>query len=464
MMSYQTLPAKLYEKVSPEPVSAPAMVIFNHALVQELDLQERSIDEWVRILSGNQPYPGQTPFSMAYAGHQYGRFTMLGDGRAHVIAEITKNQQTYDLQLKGSGNTPFSRGGDGRAVLGPMLREYIISEAMHALQVSTTRSIGVVSTGEVVYRDTPLPGGVLGRVAESHIRVGTFQYAAISGEEGLLQQLADYSIQRHYPELENRNDKYRTFLQAVIERQAKLIAKWMSIGFVHGVMNTDNMAISGQTIDYGPCAFIDTYKPDAVFSSIDRNGRYAYNQQPNIALWNLTRFAETLLSLLDKNSDVAIKKAEEDLASFSTIYINEYYYLMGQKLGFANLDVQHRVVVDRLLDIMHVEQLDYTACFTALTNKKDPSTSSDYLEWLELYQSLIGKQSGDPLVLMRQVNPIVIPRNQVVQEALDRAEGGDTDLFMSILHDVQHPFVTPSEIRLLERSESNEPFITYCGT
>lgn len=464
MMSYQTLPAKLYEKVSPEPVSAPAMVIFNHALVQELDLQERSIDEWVRILSGNQPYPGQTPFSMAYAGHQYGRFTMLGDGRAHVIAEITKNQQTYDLQLKGSGNTPFSRGGDGRAVLGPMLREYIISEAMHALQVSTTRSIGVVSTGEVVYRDTPLPGGVLGRVAESHIRVGTFQYAAISGEEGLLQQLADYSIQRHYPELENRNDKYRTFLQAVIERQAKLIAKWMSIGFVHGVMNTDNMAISGQTIDYGPCAFIDTYKPDAVFSSIDRNGRYAYNQQPNIALWNLTRFAETLLSLLDKNSDVAIKKAEEDLASFSTIYINEYYYLMGQKLGFANLDVQHRVVVDRLLDIMHLEQLDYTTCFTALTNKKDPSTSSDYLEWLELYQSLIGKQSGDPLVLMRQVNPIVIPRNQVVQEALDRAEGGDTDLFMSILHDVQHPFVTPSEIRLLERSESNEPFITYCGT
>jgi uncharacterized protein YdiU (UPF0061 family) len=335
---------------------------------------------------------------------------------------------------------------------------------MHALQVPTTRSIGVVSTGEVVYRDTPLPGGVLGRVAESHIRVGTFQYAAISGEEGLLQQLADYSIQRHYPELENSNDKYRTFLQAVIERQAKLIAKWMSIGFVHGVMNTDNMAISGQTIDYGPCAFIDTYKPDAVFSSIDRNGRYAYNQQPNIALWNLTRFAETLLSLLDKNSDVAIKKAEEDLASFSTIYINEYYYLMGQKLGFANLDVQHRVVVDRLLDIMHVEQLDYTACFTALTNKKDPSTSSDYLEWLELYQSLIGKQSGDPLVLMRQVNPIVIPRNQVVQEALDRAEGGDTDLFMSILHDVQHPFVTPSEIRLLERSESNEPFITYCGT
>jgi serine/tyrosine/threonine adenylyltransferase len=464
MISYQTLPAKLYAKVSPEPVSAPAMVIFNHALVQELELQKRPIEEWVGILSGNQPYPGQTPFSMAYAGHQYGRFTMLGDGRAHVIAEITKDQQLFDLQLKGSGSTPFSRGGDGRAVLGPMLREYLISEAMHALAVPTTRSLGVVSTGENVYRDTPLPGGVLGRVADSHIRVGTFQYAAVSGEEGLLKQLADYSIQRHYPALEDEDDKYRRFLQAVIERQAKLIAKWMSIGFVHGVMNTDNMAISGQTIDYGPCAFIDTYKPDAVFSSIDRNGRYAYNQQPNIALWNLTRFAETLLSLLDANSDMAIKKAEEDLASFSTIYINEYYYLMGQKLGFYNLDAQHRVVVDRLLDLMHQEQWDYTTTFTSLTNSKDPSSSTDYLEWMELYRHLISKEPKNSNELMKQVNPVVIPRNQIVQEALDCAEGGDMDLFMSILHDLQHPFETPREIRLLERSESNEPFITYCGT
>ena len=463
-MSYQTLPHTLFAKVSPEPVSSPSMVVFNHALAQELELQELTIQDWVAILSGNQPYPGQSPFSMAYAGHQYGRFTMLGDGRAHVVAELVTEQKMYDLQLKGSGSTPFSRGGDGRAVLGPMLREYVISEAMYALGVPTTRSLGVVATGEIVYRETPLPGGILGRLAESHIRVGTFQYAVISGEEGLVQQLADYSISRHYPELQNKTDKYRRFLQAVIERQAKLIAKWMSIGFVHGVMNTDNMAISGQTIDYGPCAFIDTYKPEIVFSSIDRGGRYAYNQQPNIALWNLTRFAETLISLIDKNSDIAITKAEEDLASFSTIYLDEYYYLMGQKLGFSNLELNHRIVIDRLLDIMHQEQLDYTQTFTSLSNETDPSSSGDYKEWFELYQQLINKDKADPTSLMKKVNPTVIPRNHVVQEALDLAEAGNMDLFNTVLIDVQRPYEAPIETRLRERSDSNEPFITYCGT
>ena len=464
-MSYQSISAKLFASVSPVPVAAPMMVVFNQDVVDTFGLPNYSMDEWTAILSGNTSYPNQTPFAMAYAGHQFGRFTMLGDGRAHVVAEIEQHQSIIDLQLKGSGITPFSRGGDGRAVLGPMLREYIISEAMHALGVATTRSLGVVSTGEVVYRDTPLPGAILGRIADSHIRVGTFQYAVISGEEGLLQGLADYTIDRHYPELQDETDKYRRFLQSVIARQAKLIAKWMSIGFVHGVMNTDNMALSGQTIDYGPCAFLDVYQPDAVFSSIDRSGRYAYNQQPNIGLWNLTRFAETLISLLDDNSEIAIQKAEEDLALFSQIYMDEYYRLMGQKIGIMNLEKKDRIVVDRLLEIMATEQLNFTDSFSTLTKQQALSTSEDYVEWVELWQRVVKSQKDvDFITLMKQVNPIVIPRNHILQEALDAAEAGGLDLFLRILEDVRHPFNEPTEPRLTERRKKDEPFITYCGT
>lgn len=440
------------------------MVVFNHGIREALGLPNLSEQEWLKIISGNEPFENQQPFAMAYAGHQYGRFTMLGDGRAHVIAEFEANNQRYDLQLKGSGTTPFSRGGDGRAVLGPMLREYLISEAMHALGIPTTRSIGVVSTGEVVYRETPLPGGILGRIAKSYIRVGTFQYSVITEEQGLTKTLADYTITRHYPHVMQDEQPYRRFLQEVIERQAILVAKWMSVGFVHGVMNTDNMAISGETIDYGPCAFLDTYQPSIRFSSIDRGGRYAYNQQANIALWNLTRFAETLLSLLDENQEKAIQLAEEDLASFSTIYINEYYRLMGQKIGIESLRETERVVVDRLLEIMEQEGLDFTTTFVRLTNLESPSESDDSKEWVELWKRVLSNEVRDPKSLMKQVNPMVIPRNHIVQEALDLAEEGNYELFFTLLDDVQHPYREPKEARLLERTDKDEPFITYCGT
>lgn len=463
-MKYSSLSPKLVAQVSPSPVSTPAMVVFNHELRDALDLPNLSEQEWLKILSGNEPFENQVPFAMAYAGHQYGRFTMLGDGRAHVIAEFEASNQRFDLQLKGSGTTPFSRGGDGRAVLGPMLREYLISEAMHALGIPTTRSLGVVSTGEVVYRETPLPGGILGRIAKSHIRVGTFQYSVITEEKGLTKTLADYAIARHYPHVLQDEQAYRRFLQEVIERQARLIAKWMSVGFVHGVMNTDNMAISGETIDYGPCAFLDTYQPSIRFSSIDRGGRYAYNQQANIALWNLTRFAETLISLLDENQEKAIQLAEEDLASFSTIYINEYYRLMGQKIGIESLRETERVVVDRLLEIMEHERLDFTGTFIRLTNLEAPSESSDSREWVELWKHVLSNEVRDPVSLMKQVNPMVIPRNHIVQEALDMAEAGSYELFFTVLDDVQHPYREPKETRLLERTDHDEPFITYCGT
>jgi serine/tyrosine/threonine adenylyltransferase len=463
-MTYRTISPKLFAEVSPVPVSSPSMVIFNHDLVTQLSLPIFTQDQWTLILSGNMQYENQSAIAMAYAGHQFGRFTMLGDGRAHLVAELQVKDKLIDLHLKGSGTTPFSRGGDGRAVLGPMLREYLISEAMAALGVPTTRSLGVVSTGEVVYRETPLPGAIVGRIADSHIRVGTFQYAAISGEEGLLQTLADYTIARHYPDLVNIEEKYREFLRAVIRKQALLIAKWMSIGFVHGVMNTDNMALSGQTIDYGPCAFIDTYQPSIVFSSIDRGGRYAYNQQPNIGLWNLTRFAETLISLLAENSEIAIKMAEEDLASFSTIYIDEYYFLMGQKLGISQLELKDRIVVDRLLEIMALEKLDYTNTFQALTRGDSPSQSSEYIEWFELWQRIINNHPHEYRSLMKDVNPVVIPRNHLVQEALDLAEGGNMELYNRILSDLKSPFTAPKETRLLQGGISDEPFVTYCGT
>jgi len=464
-MSYRTISPKLFAEASPIPVTSPAMVIFNHELLDQLDLPTLTMDEWTSILSGNKPFPQQKAIAMAYAGHQFGRFTMLGDGRAHLIAELQQEDKLIDLHLKGSGITPFSRGGDGRAVLGPMLREYLISEAMAALGIPTTRSLGVVSTGEVVYRDTPLPGAIVGRIADSHIRVGTFQYAAISGEERLLQSLADYTIERHYPFLINNTGKYREFLRTVIRRQAMLIAKWMSIGFVHGVMNTDNMAISGQTIDYGPCAFIDKYQPSIVYSSIDRGGRYAYNQQPNIGLWNLTRFAETLISLIDENSDKAIQMAEEDLALFSTIYIEEYYQLMGKKLGIEQLDKKDHVVVDRLLEIMAFETLDYTNTFQALTRGDTPSQSNDFAEWFDLWQQIIVRQNHrEYRSLMKEFNPVVIPRNHLVQQALDLAESGKFDLFYKILADVKSPFTQPKETGLLQGGGTNEPFVTYCGT
>ncbi|NQD67485.1 YdiU family protein, partial [Bacillus haikouensis] len=315
--SYNRLPEAFYTNLELNPVEAPELVILNGQLAEKLGLERSALqrEEGIRVLAGNEVPEGGSPLAQAYAGHQFGHFNMLGDGRAILLGEqITPSKERYDIQLKGSGRTPYSRGGDGRAALGPMLREYIISDAMHALGIPTTRSLAVVTTGEVIIRETTLPGAVLTRTASSHLRVGTFQYAARFGSVEDLRALADYAIERHYPDALQAGNRYLFLLEEVIKRQAALVAKWQLAGFIHGVMNTDNMTISGETIDYGPCAFMDTFDPETVFSSIDTGGRYAYGNQPPIAGWNLARFAETLLPLLHKDEETSLKLAQEAIS------------------------------------------------------------------------------------------------------------------------------------------------------
>ena len=371
--SYARLPKTFFTLQNPTPVISPKLVIFNESLATSLGLNGGVLqrEDGIGILAGNIVPQGATPLAQAYAGHQFGHFNMLGDGRAVLLGEqINPKGERVDIQLKGSGRTPYSRGGDGRAALGPMLREYIISEAMHALGIPTSRSLAVVSTGESVIRETNLPGAILTRVAASHIRVGTFQYAATWGKDGELQALADYTIKRHFPEVKEDENRYVALLKEVIKRQAELIAKWQLVGFIHGVMNTDNMAISGESIDFGPCAFMDTYDPETVFSSIDRNGRYAYGNQPYMAGWNLARFAESLLSLLHEKQEQAIKIAEDAISNFYELY--QTYWLAGMraKLGIFNEEAEDQSLAEELLKIMQQYRADYTNTFRALTFKK----------------------------------------------------------------------------------------------
>ena len=336
--TYTELPQVLFSNTSPTPVTQPEVVLFNDKLAEEIGLNLSDMSKEVRadLFAGNFVPEGTEPFAQAYAGHQFGNFTMLGDGRAIVLGEhLTPSGQRLDLQLKGSGRTPYSRGGDGRAALGPMLREYIISEAMHALGIPTTRSLAVVTTGEKVYRETELPGAILTRIAGSHIRVGTFEFTSLQEDKQVTQALLDYLIDRHFPEIKEKENQPFALLEAVIHQQAELITHWMRVGFIHGVMNTDNMALSGETIDYGPCAFMDTFAPDTVFSSIDHKGRYAYANQPYIAQWNLARLAESLLPLMDGKKEEIIASAEDLLNSFEQIYKSKWLSMMGSKLGFA---------------------------------------------------------------------------------------------------------------------------------
>ncbi|QGT99466.1 UPF0061 protein YdiU [Candidatus Syntrophocurvum alkaliphilum] len=475
--SYACLPQSLFTIINPIPVRSPELIILNKTLATSLGLNVEALqtNDGVAVFAGNLIPDGALPLAQAYAGHQFGHFTMLGDGRALLLGEqITPHGERFDIQLKGSGRTPYSRGGDGRAVLGPMIREFIISEAMHALGIPTNRSLAVVTTGEHVIRETQQPGAILTRVAASHLRVGTFQYISHWGTFEDLKILADYTLQRHFPEAKTVDDPYLFLLQEVIKRQAMLIAKWQLVGFIHGVMNTDNMTISGETIDYGPCAFMNAYDPATVFSFIDKHGRYAYGNQPNIAAWNLARFAETLLPLLHDNQEQAIKIAQDALSIFPKLYHSDWLSGMGAKLGLFNEEEHDESLIEELLIMMEKYSADYTNTFLALTfdNLEDTDLfgTTEFTNWYELWQSRLDRQQEtktDSHQLMRNSNPAIIPRNHRVEEAIEAAEkDGDYSVMERFLEVLLKPYAhSPKQADYSSLPEpSNRPYRTFCGT
>ncbi|WP_434088019.1 protein adenylyltransferase SelO [Cytobacillus solani] len=475
--SYARLPNSFYSSMSPNPVHEPKLVILNGSLAASLglDLQELQSEENVSVFAGNQFPKSASPLAQAYAGHQFGHFTMLGDGRAILIGEqITPNGERYDIQLKGSGRTPYSRGGDGRAALAPMLREYIISEAMYGLGIPTTRSLAVVTTGESIIRETYLPGAILTRVAASHIRVGTFQYASKLSTEENLKILADYTIDRHFSEIDSSDKRYLSLLKEVINRQAKLVAKWQLVGFIHGVMNTDNMSICGETIDYGPCAFMDTYNPATVFSSIDTRGRYAYGNQPYIASWNLARLAETLLPLLHENEEKALEMAQDAIGQFTELYQANWLAGMRAKLGIFNTEEQDEDLVKDLLKMMEIYQADFTNTFRSLTFDRHEDLvlfgKDEFSQWVELWKARLQRQQESiesSKQLMRDSNPAVIPRNHRVEEALDAAvDEGDYSVMERLLEVLSKPYAhTEKQAEYCTQPlPSDRPYRTFCGT
>jgi len=475
--SYAHLPKSFFTSLNPTAVRRPELIILNHPLATSLGLNVQVLQslQGVAVLAGNQVPEGALPLAQAYAGHQFGHFTMLGDGRALLLGEqITPLGERFDIQLKGSGKTPYSRGGDGRAALGPMLREYIISEAMHALGIATTRSLAVVTTGEAVIRETDQPGAILTRVAASHLRVGTFQYISEWGSIEDLQVLADYTLQRHFPGFDNAENPYLFLLQEVIKRQAELIAQWQLVGFIHGVMNTDNMTLSGETIDYGPCAFMDTYDPATVFSSIDIHGRYAYGNQLPIAEWNLARFAETLLPLLHVNQPQAVKLAQDALSDFSELYQRNWLAGMRSKLGIINQETEDKTLIEGLLNMMQHYSADYTNTFLGLTfdtcEGKDLFSSQEFARWHELWQARLGRQQdlkASSHQLMRNSNPALIPRNHQVEAALEAAvKQGDYSMMERLLDLLATPYAHSAEQADYATlpTPSNQPYRTFCGT
>ncbi|MCL2391918.1 MAG: YdiU family protein, partial [Oscillospiraceae bacterium] len=450
---------------------APQMVLFNQELAETLGLNSNLLQTASGLFSGTLLPDGARPIAQAYAGYQFGHFSVLGDGRAVLLGEhITSDGHRFDIQLKGSGRTPYSRRGDGLAALSPMLREYIISEAMFHLGIPTTRSLAVTLTGQDVIRETVLPGAVLTRVASSHIRVGTFNYVSVLGSKEDLIRLADYSIWRHFPWLAHEANKYLLFLREVARLQASLIAKWQAVGFIHGVMNTDNMAISGETIDYGPCAFMDVYDPETVFSSIDTSGRYAYKNQPIIGAWNLSRFAESLLPLLHENSDRAINLANQEMERYWQCYDENWLVGMRAKLGMITGQPEDIELIGELLSLMHTHKLDYTATFRALSDiHQNTSPLFDILEWITWRKKWMDRLENQPegldyaFEIMRQHNPSVIPRNHRVEEALAAAEQGDLTVLENLLHALRNPY-EDSDVYSIVPEASSCGYRTFCGT
>ena len=475
--SYARLPARFYASVPPTPVSSPQMVLLNRPLAEHLGLDPDTLarPENVAWFAGNALPPGASPLAQAYAGHQYGNFVVLGDGRAILLGEqITPRGERYDIQLKGSGPTPYSRRGDGRAALGPMLREYIISEAMHALGVPTTRSLAVAATGEPVIRETTLPGAVLTRVAASHLRVGTVEWAAATGEIENLRALADYTLQRHYPELMHAEQPYVALLQTILQRQAALVARWQHIGFVHGVMNTDNMALSGETIDYGPCAFLDAYDPATVFSSIDHHGRYAYANQPTIAHWNLSRLASALLPLLHANEEEAVALANGVLRTFPDIFRAHWLAGLRAKLGIFNEEPDDAELGENFLAVMQEQEADFTNTFRDLSGEvmtdAPLAASAAFQAWCTRWQERLGRQPqgrDETRALMRRHNPAFIPRNHKVEEALAAATlDGDLSVLGKLLDVLTQPFAHDRQMPEFSTSPMSDgrAYQTFCGT
>lgn len=482
--TYSSLPSSLFSAVSPSPVRAPTLIRLNTALAEDLGLDA----DWLRsadglaALAGNAVPSSAQPIALAYAGHQFGTFVpQLGDGRAILLGEVVDRAGIRrDIQLKGAGRTPYSRRGDGRAALGPVLREYIVSEAMAALGVPTTRALAAVSTGERVQREVGLPGAVLTRVAASHVRVGTFQYAAVRGDLEALKRLADHVIARHFPAAADADNPYRSLLEHVIRGQAELIAHWMSLGFIHGVMNTDNMAVSGETIDYGPCAFLDTYNPAKVFSSIDDYGRYAFGNQPRIAVWNLTRLAEALLPLLDADEDAAVRKAEEALGQFAPVFEAAYLGRMRAKLGLSTPLPEDAALLTGLLQTMHEGQADFTLTFRALSRPEtSESLPADLFAlfgdpqavgiWYGRYRERLLREpaSADERArAMASVNPRYIPRNHRVEAVIQSALAGDYAPFHALVEVLANPFSDQPENAAYAAppAADEEVLRTFCGT
>ena len=474
--SYAGLPEYFFTSINPTPVSEPKLLLFNDDLAKSLgiDLPTNDKEMLAHLFSGNTLPENVTPIAQAYAGHQFGHFSILGDGRAHLIGEqITPDKKRFDIQLKGSGPTPYSRGGDGRAALAPMLREYLISEAMHALNIATTRSLALVATGESVMRSSLSEGAILTRVASSHLRVGTFEYAkATQGLEGL-KQLADYAIARHYPEITDQENPYLSFLNKVIERQAKLVAAWMHIGFIHGVMNTDNMTISGETIDYGPCAFIDIFSMGTVFSSIDSHGRYKYGSQAHAAQWNLARLADSLLPLLNKDGKEAVKLAEVAIEGYSSIFNNTWIKGMRCKLGLFGDEADDFSLAQSLLDWMQMSKADYTRTFRDLTQENivenESYNSPEFQKWHMLWKARITrnlKPLEASFCLMRDSNPAIIPNNYYVEEVLAEGESGNLKPFLALLEALKNPFeeTLSNEAYRNPTIQPNPNYQTFCGT
>ena len=474
--TYTSLPKQLFVKQRPKRVQNPMIVHINYDLAQEIGLNLTSTTQkkLSKLFSGNELPDGSTPLSQAYAGHQFGYFTMLGDGRAHLLGEhITPNGIRLDIQLKGSGKTPYSRSGDGRAALGPMMREYLISEAMYYLGIPTTRSLAIITTGQEVRREALLPGSILTRIASSHIRVGTFEFAANQKDEGLLKSLLDYTIKRHCPEVFDSSNKAVGLIENVMQKQSDLIVHWMRVGFVHGVMNTDNMTLSGETIDYGPCAFMDNYDPNTFFSSIDRGGRYSFMNQPLIAQWNLARLIEALLPLIDNNADNAVKLGEKLIDKFSDIYKQKWLTMMRSKIGLLGDQPEDQILIKDLLDWMHNNDADFTNTFRDLSDGKKPTEiiyeTSSFQTWYKQWKSRLQKNSKSwdtSVAMMRNINPIIIPRNHQVERVINSATEGDLGCFRDFLEVLKEPYNTDGKSKpyQLPPEPRERVYQTFCGT
>jgi uncharacterized protein YdiU (UPF0061 family) len=480
--AYAGLPERFFAPQAPAQVAAPRLIAFNRALAEELGLDVAAIEAAgaAALFAGNIVPEGAVPLAAAYAGHQFGMFVpQLGDGRAILLGEVRdRHGALRDIQLKGAGHTPFSRGGDGRAALGPVLREYLVSEAMHALGIPTTRALAAVTTGEYVFRERALPGAVLTRVAASHVRVGTFQYFAARHDEAALRRLADFVIDRHYPEAACAANPALALLEGVIARQAALVARWMGVGFIHGVMNTDNMAVSGETIDYGPCAFMDSYDPATKFSAIDQNGRYAYANQPRIAHWNLTRFAETLLPLIDADVDRAVELAQQALAGFAGMFEQHSLGGLRAKLGLAAAEDGDRALIQDLLTLMQQSEADFTLVFRGLADVAEGGEGSRPLfidlaafdDWAARWRARLARQVPNAQAAaraMRRVNPAYIPRNHQVEAALEAAiEAEDFRPFETLLAVLARPYDDQPGQEAFAAAPRREQRVlrTFCGT